>query len=427
MILAESPLFLRNLEKENDISEYLTFYDTSTKLPVGFCDNIWRHKHGRIISRLSWYDEINGLFRYSHSDDKRMIFSVRQNIGAIKYLWNNDGYQYMYNTYPFQREYLNNYSRGEYTSSGALDSNLEIEDINSSKIIKKVLGNLKYACKTNYFNLVDQTELQRIDDIEMHSFDTDQYIKVGGHTYCGNIDQLITTTSNYDDKSFTGHVIEHFSAAGQGLYSYDGSTFTTPTLTFVYSNGQLPGYPIVAGDERYSDQAAYQNQDNVNLVTLSNSFNNDSANGYTTTLTGYFESMFALTPNVSSKDPIIMRYRSNKHIVFGMEKSSGVQYVFPQPTTKDGSNADIKWWNDMPGQTMPWLSTETDYNTESEINISNEYFCFHDMKDHDKFNQMLFLCELYKDVDPNYLDNTNKLNNYNRTWTVCGRTYSLSD
>lgn len=40
---------------------------------------------------------------------------------------------------------------------------------------------------------------------------------------------------------------------------------------------------------------------------------------------------------------------------------------------------------------------------------------------------MLFLCELYKDRDSNYMDNTDVFNNSQRTWVPCGKTYNIID
>lgn len=147
LIIAESPLFYKNQEydKRHDVS----YYDQSAKMCVGFVDKPWNSHHGRFVSRLSWLDDINGVFKFELGSYRPAIYS---NFYVPGNKWNKEGYSYMYCTYPFQRDYLNNYAKGEhkYTRS---NGDITIEDIDSSKILKKVLSNLKYSNKTYYENV----------------------------------------------------------------------------------------------------------------------------------------------------------------------------------------------------------------------------------------------------------------------------------
>ena len=323
LIIAENPMFVRNLQKT--VYDTATLYDESTKMSVGFSDSVWKHKHGRIVSRMSWYDEINGLFRYTVSGQhERRIFSVEKIYNNALLRWNSDGMQYMYNTYPFQREYLNNYRHGDYISSGSLDSHLEIEDIDSSKIVKKVLGNLKYACETEYYDYNDIHGINKAGEIKMYAFDTDTNIKVNGNNYCGNIDQLVTTTSNYNDYSFTGLVNAILSNL---QYNYNSVNYTD-LLAFIYmKDEEVSGYPLITGAKR---NQRYHNKDNTELSKLSESFCDDTGNGYTQVQgnPNVVENMFALTPNIASNDPILIRYKSGRHAVISMKKENGTQFIF---------------------------------------------------------------------------------------------------
>lgn len=190
-IIADSPLFLKKFESAT-ISTDIKCYDQSKQSAFGFYDNSWGDKEyyqGRIVSRLSWFDDVNGIFKYKVSGG-RYILSCNAEINDR---WNRAGRQYAYNTYPFQREYLNNYNKGALNSTGSVEEDVSIEDIESSRIIKKVLSNIKYANSTRYFdadaqnNLPDSYDIST-SDIKLFDLTEDQFVRVDGKIYRGNVD-----------------------------------------------------------------------------------------------------------------------------------------------------------------------------------------------------------------------------------------------
>lgn len=44
---------------------------------------------------------------------------------------------------------------------------------------------------------------------------------------------------------------------------------------------------------------------------------------------------------------------------------------------------------------------------------------------YDRYNEVLFMCDVYKDIDPAYLSNEDSFSNQQREWIVCGDSYDL--
>lgn len=139
---------------------------------------------------------------------------------------------------------------------------------------------------------------------------------------------------------------------------------------------------------------------------------------------GQYYSISARTPNTNSQDPVILRYKSTNHIVFSMPLSGNQQSLFPQPI-KQGWSGSPYWNHNGESVTVPWNDGSMYYYAQGKTIDSN--FDKIDSGYHNRYNEVLFMCDVYKDIDPSYLSNEDNFSNQQRNWIVCGDTYDLED
>lgn len=249
----------------------------------------------------------------------------------------------------------------KYTRS---NENVTVDDIDSSRILKKVLSNLKYSNVTCYNNVSASGITDGIintEDIKLYDSNENEFIKVGGKIYYGNVDQLLTTASPYKDYRFNGNVktwLDNVPYSGDYSYSASGSNDGN-VVGYCFDDTEVNGYPIITGGVPIQPSNLY-NVDNSEYNKLSMSYKTykydqvggDPVMGWENLENddddGDAMNIFALTPNMSSSDPILMRYKSGIHIVFSMASSGtgsgSTQYIFPQvQITEDGLVTNYSW------------------------------------------------------------------------------------
>jgi hypothetical protein len=77
-------------------------------------------------------------------------------------------------------------------------------------------------------------------------------------------------------------------------------------------------------------------------------------------------SIFVLTPNMSSSDPVMVRYKSGIHMVFSMASSGtgsgSTQYIFPQVQITQNNLVTNYSWDNQSLKTCPWDNVQKNYN-----------------------------------------------------------------
>lgn len=272
-INATTPLFKMNWQSADD------GWKRGVNLPTGWYKHQWQlHNrwnycsgHGILLSQGCWFDDINSVF----------LFDGVNHTG-----WNANSSEQQYFVHPWQRQYLNNYNHNVINSSGSIDDEITVEDIESGKINRKILANIKFSENTYY--LESGHNLGLADTIKVYNFDQPVSLKIGNDKfYQGTVDQLVVTTSQFVGAGFTGN------ESG----STDQPEFATCTLQ---------GYPIILGS-RFN----YLQSSSSSLDVLVDWYKPRAMCG---TLSEY-----NYTPNESSMDPILMRYKSTPHAVFKMD------------------------------------------------------------------------------------------------------------
>lgn len=294
-IVAESPLFKK--DKFLDGSGYVRgvkpasgFYDYTWKQYGGFHTN-WCAGSQQVSAMSVWFDDVNGLYTSSS-----LFFTDLFN-------WNSDSKEVGYYSYPWNKEYLNNY--GASTSIDTSDSS-GYEDTDSSKILRKVLANTKYADHTIYFDY-DETNHEfneynvDTDYLNLFKFEntTTQLFSNNNFSYRGNTDTLLTYTSDFK--------INYKDESGEPATPEDPSYQT------------LSGYPITTSHYTYPAPEGSDNITRLSIVT-----------GSPNTMASVMFRQGYLSLNVNSTQPIMMRYSSGKHAVFKIKNGdNGVQNILP--------------------------------------------------------------------------------------------------
>lgn len=175
-IIASNPLFING--NTPDPQDQNTFY-RSTTLAHGFekvivsstSDNT---ANGRLATQQClWFDDVCNIFTY---DDETTG-------------WNGTWRMYAYSVYPWQRQWLNNYSANRYNPGDASSNSGDVGITNeqeTSKIITKILSNQRY-CETEYY---DETASEfSPKEIKLHKQEQPTPIVFkDGNIYYGNVD-----------------------------------------------------------------------------------------------------------------------------------------------------------------------------------------------------------------------------------------------
>ena len=367
-ITAGTPLF-----KMNQL--YPEGYKRGIQLPTGEYKKVWQlHSrwnyfsgHGILCAWNCWFDDINSVFIHDDANHTG---------------WNNNSQEVSYYVYPWHRQYLNNYNHNTLNYSGQLDDGFTVEDIESSKIERKVLANIKFSENTKYF---DGTYYPLgTDSKRLFAEDQDVSMKLTADKfYKGNVDSIVLTTSDYYSIRFSGQA----------------SSGDTPQFVA----GDVQGYPITIG-------TGYNQTSNINIDTaIVYSEPRLMAGG----LGGYH-----YTPNCSSMDPIIMRYKSNPHVVFSMSKSGNIQNVLPIGTVNSQTptfawNQSTDWFS---GASLIWGET---FNIVSQATIPI-----------DTERGYLWIGEIYRETKSGQLTpfdtNNDDFSLQQRDWVVAGEEVNFS-
>lgn len=153
-----------------------------------------------------------------------------------------------------------------------------------------------------------------------------------------------------------------------GEYSGSGSGSCTKNIVaYCFDDTEVNGYPIITGGVPIQPSNSYHIDDSE-YKKLSRSYKTykydqvggDEEMGWESPATesdGDKMSIFVLTPNMSSSDPILMRYKSGRHIVFNMKLDGTTQYLFPQVQVQvqsGGGTATYYSWNNASNKKVPW-------------------------------------------------------------------------
>lgn len=372
IITNSSPLFLNNKQSSSSNNYY-----RGIRLAKGFVDSSWNNSKGRLTAITSWFDDINDL-TYNPCVPVGTPLSDER--------WNSGSWQVGYMTYPFQRKYLNNYSHNKY------DDRIVYEEYDTSEINKKILSNLKFSQKNIFLDNDIYGNNLIVEDIKLIDGNSDKIYRVNNKFYGSSIDYTITTNS---------------------VFTQDAVVFGTDTSVYEY---MMPnGYPYIVASRFYND-----NEDNLYKIIMyyhdpipmcSLLWNRSSSipnNG-------------CATPELASNDPIELKYKSNKHIVFELgENANRSKQILPYPWI-DFKDTDIYISN----PSMLWNGQYTSY--ENSWTPANDHVLDNFMfGGSGTFNEFLWLAELYKDVNSTYLL-TNDSNKYIRQWIPCGKAQQFGD
>ena len=336
-VVAESPLFLNDFKKQDDS------FIRGTNLAKGFFDHSWQYDYGRIVAQPCWFDDMNSIYKGQS-------------------IWNQDKIQVPYMVYPWNREYINNYNYGQASSIISGDEDL-FDTQSSSKIIRKILGNIKYSEKTSYIDSVYNIETS---DIKLFQ-DTDKTIKLNDSFYSGNIDQLF-----YNNSVYLGDKIGNIDPIG-----YEWPQVQT----------DVNGYPIVVGNRTY-DFYTYDTATDYSKPTLMSEFCSDND---------------FIIGNTSTNAPIRITYKSARHIAFDLAMYDGKKYILPYKLSEEILDDS-------------YLS-QNYITTDKLDDIYSMYSLGHD-------KEILLIGELYKE-DNSYATDTSEFFLKSRTWLPCGRTYNI--
>lgn len=378
-IVAGTPLF-----KMNQL--YPDGWRRGVYLPTGEYKKPWQltinknafSGHSMLCAWNCWFDDINGVFLYDGEN----------NTG-----WNDKSTEVSYYVYPWQRQYLNNYNHNTLNYNGTLDDNFSIEDIESSKIQRKILANLRFSENSKYF---DSSNIYPLNtgEPELFSYDQDISLKLESDKfYKGNVDQLVVTTSNYYSTQFSGIAVN-----GQPQFV----------------GGDVQGYPIVVG-------TVYNEDSETNI---------DAAITYSEPrlLCGDEQDEYHYTPNCSSIDPILVRYKSVPHVVFNMEQTiggkEGATYLQQNilPIGVPGkSTASSQVWD----ESVDWFSgEELLWNSDSFEKVEQDTIPI------DTDRGYLWIGEIYRELkagqpDP-FTDNNDDFSLRQRDWVVAGESVDFN-
>lgn len=324
-IIAESPLFLNSQVIDN-----IPTYTRSTNAALGFYDkpiSIYNGSDDAFGKMLSsgpfWFDDIHNIFTWEE---------------YVRSGWNDKSAQVPYIVYPWQRQYLNNWNQNKYepfdSSHNDQDAGITLES-ETSKIIKKVLSNLRY-CNSSYVNPGSETDLQ-FSQIKLYRSNENEFIRLKDQNeddivYQGNVDQLISCSSEYLGWRFEKQT--NYSEFWFGFHRKQGYPIVTQSYNYYgnpdSSTSWLNSFDLLSEGWSSSIQSMqYFTPLNMRHFPIS-SDKNDS------------------TPSDFSSDPILMRYKSSPHIVCKLDNALT---------------------NDIPGNTYGYL-----YLGEIYKDISNSSF-----------------------------------------------------
>ena len=357
-IVSQPPLFL-NSEPEQNTADNNRFI-RSTTMATGSYERTQSYfnessKSGRmLLSRTMWFDDVCNIFTWEDSGRQR-VFG-----------WNRRKSEIPYMVYPWQRQWLNNYSANKF-----LVGNTELHDdqcqvtneAESGKIIRKVLSNIRY-CVTKYDSYgessanFDKLKIYNSDEATLLKLDNDKY-------YYGNVDQMVVCTSNY-----RGWKYSH--TASQDMHSW--------------RIDEVGGYPIMVRREQYSHDLPSGSSEGTLFPTIERPGQNgwDLTNGDHAVQLGdlpygllYYNAKTSETPtpNVSSTDPIAIRYKSARHAVVKFDdrqetQEQGIQdpYLYIYDIARDISDEPYANPTEFDVKKRIWVPAGQTYDLEDDLN-----------------------------------------------------------
>lgn len=368
-IIAQSPNFLNNVETGDGTDKFIR----GTKLPSGFninkyntvsTNNSQYMSHGgSALSALDcWYDDACNLFVWDED----------------VYSWNEYGYQNAYVVYPWQRKYLNNFNNNQMlVENPHSKQDITKESNEPSLILKKILGNLRF-CYTDYCS----SEINEgLEFLKVYNSEEPQLLKMANDKlYSGNIDQLITCTSEYVGYNVVTQTNSNSDNIEWALSGLEGGL------------DPLTGYPILLGrNGTVSDNTRYQGY--------------SYTGGYAQfgEPRDYFYYFRSISPNNRCADPIWIRYKSSPHFVFKFAEGGVLPRIGVAPATRVSTDYNTIW------------GTET-------INDPVYYNREHVTKDMDQ--SYLWVADIY---NPSIISapSLQDFDLLNRVWLPCGESKPL--
>lgn len=362
-IIAQNPNFLNDVkvdQSDPDDNKYMR----GTKLATGFNtekyetktqnNTQWVSSGGTIVSALDcWYDDACNLFTWDEHT----------------YTWNQESFQNAYVVYPWQRKYLNNFNNNqELVDNPNSRQGITTEAGEPSLIIKKILGNLRF-CYTDYCTTQVQED---IDYLKLFNSEEAQLLKTKeDKLYCGNIDQLITCSSEYN---------------GRGVVTQTDSDDISWGIT-----RPLVGYPLMLGrNGTIGDSTRFQGL----------AYNNFQ---YFQQVVDSFYYFGQISPNNRSTDPIWIRYKSSPHFVFKFSNGNVLPILGNGSSSQVSYDGDTVWGHET-------INNPQYFNIEpvTTISTNQSYLWIADIYNPKKENTPLSGFELL-----------------NRVWLPCGESKPL--
>ena len=418
----------------------------SANMPNGFFNyplsngyNVNVDGRGILCAQNSWFDDASAIIMYYQHPIPAF--------GDGTY-WNGKNAQISYYIYPWQRQYLNNYSGGmdQLGSQSGDEKDGVFPDYEAGKITSKVLSNIRYSLQPLYFGKTFDINHQ-----ELYTCSNDSLIRLSGiKLYKPSINKY----HSYNTKYYGSHV----------SMNENGLSNSIVYLTTMDNNNY--GYPITVQGLPESSNALSGTgrnfsslEDNTNFsrrinVSKPREFMCPKVSDGTYQTRYEFESGNnhwvdrLISANGRSDDPILIAYKSAPHIVFQMDKYSDTDYqlLLPAltkslydstPYTPSGTTQYYYRHTYSSGYDLPWSDSNYDDNM---VGSMQQYFTSTHLPDLTNNKAYLMMASLYTsnynnpdstylntwntdDIDHPYLENESNL--YLRNWIPCGKTQPL--
>lgn len=416
-IISQSPLCINNLRSKNNLFDN-TLNTRSLVLPYGFYDYPITYCHdvnaidqsngGILCAQNCWFDDVANLINfnqhtvgYDSTDDSE---------------WNYNSSQVSYYVYPWQRNYLNNYSATNQIEGVdfTLDNSYGVfMDGESSKITSKILANLRYSLNTRYFNnsfILDTDTIKLYNNQNLINLKNNKLYSGNFNKYY-NYDKYVASVFKFELGGDTG--LEKLCALRHGSL-VSGYPITVQGLPLV----EYQDDPVLT---RGFDFHVSSNNTNfkyrIDISKPREFFDVDTAlyfGHHSTSSNNFYNSDRLISSNGRSTDAIEISYKSPPHIVLQTKCDNGIQTLIPSleqqintPCILDENDYYVHMFNN--DYTLPW----------NDLNYDNDIIGYKQKLLNNEFNNAqsyLLSASLYKKFD--FDENGYPINSYLNRWNT---------